>query len=300
MTGLLQKILLSASMAAGMGLFASAPAIAGSLTGPSTTGNVLIYCSDGTTTSLCNDLTGALVGSVAAPGGNVELAADSESGSFDFNSYSSLLGTIGGKSIEFRSLVKTDWSLEFTKTWLASVATGNGLNLSTVYPTAGGMTLGALLNQAASMLVAGNELATLSDPNIAFVNQDDTTGTITVGLAGHNDISTRLLAALSSSALPTAQKNVFSGILSSLGTLQASELVKVIYDGQERIFYATSATGSGQTAGDDGVSHNGTYLISFDGEIIEPPAKTPEPSAMLGLAAVGGLVMAKKRHASKG
>ncbi|MCG9885756.1 MAG: NF038130 family PEP-CTERM protein [Cyanobacteria bacterium] len=300
MTGLLQKLLLSASMAAGMGFVASAPAIAGSLTGPSTTGNVLIYCSDGTTTTVCSDLTGALVGSALAPGGNVELAADSESGSFDFNSYSSLTGTIGGKAIEFRSLVKSDWSLEFTKSWLASVATGNGLNLATVYPTAGGMTLGALLNQAANLLVVGNQLAALSDPNLSFVNQDNTTGTITVGLAGHDNIGTRLLSAINSSALPSSQRAVFSSILSGLGPLQASELVKVIYDGQERIFYSTSATGSGQTAGDDGVSHSGTYLISFEGEIVEPPTKVPEPSALLGLAAVGGLVVAQKRRAAKG
>ena len=303
MVGLFPKLVVSASMAAGVGLFAGAPALAASLQGASTTGDILVYCSNGTNTFLCDNsnLGTALQGDLTAPGGNVELFADSETApglaKFLSGTYSTLSGTLNGQAIQFRSLVKSDWTAQFTQAWLTDVATQNGIS---------SILTGGLLSEAVGYFTsntteANAALARLSDPNIAFVNQDLVSGMISVGLAGHMDV-TNIVSGLiaTSKTLTNIQKTQYGNVIKALGTqgvkLQASELVKVLYDGQETVRYGGQGIASGQVEAGDGKSHNGTYLVQFQGKLPEPPAATPEPSLMVGLAAVGSWVALKRRQ----
>jgi len=110
-----------------------------------------------------------------------------------------------------------------------------------------------------TFLLAGG-LQRFSDPNISYVNQDNQTGLIKIGLAGHLNAAPLL-------GLP--------------GTIQASELVKVNYNGQaSQYLYSYKATNSGLTSKDGTNSHTGNYEVSLQGEL--PPKPVPEPAMAIG------------------
>ena len=71
------------------------------------------------------------------------------------------------------------------------------------------------------------------------------------------------------------------------GSLKMSEVVMV----NDQIFYAFGdAIDSGVNNGDEQSSHSGIHAFTY---------KIPEPSAVLGLMAIGGMVAATKRRAQK-
>jgi hypothetical protein len=164
-----------------------------------------------------------------------------------------------------------------------------------------------------SFLLAGG-FQRFSDANISYVNQNDTTGIINIGLAGHFDAATLL-------GLSPNPNN----------PLQASELVKVTYDGATPTFlYSYKATSSGLDSNNVNSSHNGIYEVTIPGvapailtqssavislaplnqsptlvfqssppAILPPtPATTPEPSVFLSVLGVAGIVAAQ-RHLKK-
>ncbi len=123
-----------------------------------------------------------------------------------------------------------------------------------------------------------------SDPNISYVNQDDTTGEIKIGLAGHYNL-----------------KDYYAPLLGSFGNFlkngfQASEVVKVTYNDKTDFLYSFSATASGLTNssgfGADGKSHSGNYEVSIQGV---PPTAVPEPSIILGLLGVAGVFATQRK-----
>ncbi|MEH2309579.1 MAG: NF038130 family PEP-CTERM protein [Nostoc sp.] len=288
-----QKLVIGASMAIGVSAIATVPAQAGTLTGATIAGTAasdyLVYDVSGNSTVLVSNtpinVQKVLDGNAANPTGNVELRASSEAAGFDFNKNTTLTGQIGGQSITLSSLTATDW-----------FSTGSGLSTSygannfantwfnQFYDAAG---LGASFiprSQAFTAFLGINGFQRSSDPNISYVNQNDTTGDIKIGLAGHYNL-----------------KDYYAPLLGSLGNLlkngfQASEVVKVTYNGKTNLLYSFSATESGLSnnsgPGADGKSHSGNYEVTIQGV---PPAAVPEPSVMLGLLGVAGVFATQRK-----
>lgn len=303
MQGTMKKFLLGASVVAGISGIAGAPAFAGSLTGASVSGvagtDYYVYKQVGNQTVRDDSaaLSTVLQGSCAvvagacnpagSPGGNVELAANSEKAGFDFTKNTTLSGTIGGKSITLSSLTDSDWNTMIGGQTLLDKYLTDALNANGF---ASIVSNSLLYNQAKINFTSNGGKQRFSDPNISYVNQDDSTGKISIGLAGHLDATDLLLAGMT-----PAQKTLFLSqrAANKVGTaVQASEIVKVTYNGQaSQYLYSFTAANSGLTAADDGRSHNGEYEVTLQGD----PVPVPEPSALLGLMTVGGLFVAKRK-----
>jgi hypothetical protein len=296
------KFLISTSLVASMSAITAASSFAASLTNPTVSGTAgtdyYLYKQVGNQTVHDDSasLSTVLQGSAASPGGNVELFANSETSlyttpgssvgltNFKTAPITSLTGSLFGMNLILSSLNGADWFTTKTGTydtgygadnlanrWFKDVFAANGFSSvinvfgSTIYNTG----LNAGLFQR------------FSDPNVSYVNQDTATSDIKIGLAGHFDAKTLLLKALPSS------------VVGKFGTtpLQASEVIKLTYGGVTQYKYSFSATGSGLTASDDGISHNGNYELT-----VQP---VPEPTTMLGLALGASGLLAAKRKRSK-
>ncbi len=286
------RILIGASIAVSLGAIASAPAQAGSLTnatiGGTAASDYFVYDVKGNNTvrvdSTQANVNNVLNGNATNPTGNVELRASSEKAGFDFTKNTSLSGTIGGRNITLSSLTASDWTASFTKTWLTSALVSN--NLAIAVPQ---------VDFLSNIFTNYSGQQRFSDPNISYVNQNDTTGEISIGLAGHFNANTLLTASINSYIgdrnVSTSNKLVAGGLLSLLANtqIQASEIVKVSYDnGPAQLLYNFKATQTGLVAADDGQSHNGNYEVKLQGQVPTSQA-VPEPSVMLGLLGVAGM-----------
>jgi hypothetical protein len=301
MKNLFQALLTSTMVAVGAGVMASAPASAASLTniGTGATADILTYCSDGATTYECDaDLATVLTGDASNPGGNIELASDSEQAGFDFSTSASMRGTLNGKAIGVSSLTASDWATDMGGVTLAQkwFSEAMGVVASQVDAT----TQRYLASQQSTLFgifSATGGFQRFSDPNISYINQDDSTGEVKIGLAGHYNATPLVLGAALQYLGATPQGAALGAALSGV-TLQASELVKVVYDGGPAQFlYSFAATESGQYESGDGISHTGNYEVAFQGQL--PPGESvPEPAALLGLVSVGGL-MVRRRQAKR-
>lgn len=275
-----------------------------------------------------------LTGDSSNPTGNIELFANSEQSPISpssnvppslstllpafktfynflgYNQFTSLSGQIGGKDITISSLTAVDWfgaaavtkaqqdiTNALAKTTLS--ARLNALNAAinplydpsnlatrwfnealSKYPT-----YGITSNQANfSLFLLSGGLQRFSDPNISYVNQDPN-GLLRIGLAGHYDAA-----------------SLFGLTPNPASPLQASELLKVSYNNQaDQYLYGFSATKSGlhnqESAGNSGSSyngkdHSGNYELTLLGE---PLTSIPEPSVVVGLMALGGLFVSKRK-----
>ena len=283
------------------------PAFAGTLSGATIGGtnptDYLIYDANSTNTfevaKTPANLAKVLGGDSSHPTGNVELAASSEKSGFDFTKTTSLTGTIGGKAITLSSLTKDDWNSAYKGTtfgqyWFGQALTQNGLG------SLAGTSAGA---QVFNIFKTYGGFERFSDPNISYVNQNDTTGEIQVGLAGHLNANTLItksldayLAGLGNSASTQQSKATIAGLKTQLGAtpIQASEVFKYSYNGVVDYGFGFSATQSNLVEKSDGISHSGNYEIKIKG--VAPIKKhVPEPSALLGLVGLGSL-LALKRH----
>lgn len=284
MAGTVKKFMLSTSLAAGMITISGTSVFAASLTNATVAGSdYSLYDSNGTSTFIqpSAKLSTILGGNSSSPGGNVELFSSSErlsNGEFaQYAGVSSLTGTIGGKDIILSSLTAADWDskvggVTLAKRWFNEALSANGLG-SLVGTREGG----TLYN---SFIVNGGRQR-FSDPNISYLNQDDITGKIKIGLAGHYDAKSLLLG-----VIPASLESLLSNT-----TVQASEIVKVTYNGETHYLYNFRATNSGLFALDDGFSHNGNYELLLAGV---SPARVPEPCAILSLIGLGGLLATKR------
>jgi hypothetical protein len=290
----IKRLIVGASVFASVSAIASAPAFAGSIKNTAITGTApyFVYDANSTNTflvpSTAANVSKVLDGNSSAPTGNVELFSNSETLSkaafAGYTGSTSLEGSIGGKAITLSSLTFADWN--------TTVSNGKTLgqkwfgDLLVAYNLA---SLVGTVNESIlfNLFVANKGLQRFSDPNISYVNQDDQTGLIRIGLAGH-------LNAASLLGLSTLQ-------LSSLGLqgpLQASELVKVSYNGQTpQYLYSFSGTNSGLVSDDGTKSHNGNYEVTLQGD--KPSQSVPEPSSLIGLVSLGGLIAAKRKLAKQ-
>lgn len=291
-----QKLLIGASMAIGVSYLATVPAQAGTLTsatiGGTAASDYLVYDSNATNTftvaNTSENVQKVLSGNAASPTGNVELAASSEQAGFDFTKNTSLTGTIGGKTLTLSSLTSDDWFgvgqttttyglNNLANTWFNQVLSSNSITSPLL--AALGYTQQTLFN---SFLTNGG-FQRFSDPNISYVNQDDTSGLISIGLAGHLNATPLITPLL---GLPSYISNLLPP------SLQASEIVKYTYDGKTDYLYSFKATKSGLVEISDKISHSGNYEVTIKGV---PPAAVPEPSVILGLLGVAGVFATQRK-----
>lgn len=301
MKSTVKKLFIATSIAAGMGGIFTAPAFAGNLTNATISGSAAndyyVYDSDATNTFITNkteeNVQKVLGGNITNPKGNVELAASSEDkNSFDFTKNTTLTGQIGGQNITLSSLTSNDWAttdasgMTFAQRWFNDALTANGFGSL----LGGGFGEKLVYNKAFSKFTSGGGLQRFSDPNISYVNQDDSTGLISIGLAGHFDATNLLMKSLNS--FEQGIVNKFRDP-NKIGTpMQASEIVKVNYNGVTDYLYSFTATKSGFIEASDGKSHNGNYEVTLAGV---PPTAVPEPSLMLGLLTVTGMFVSQRR-----
>ncbi|HBL09933.1 MAG TPA: PEP-CTERM sorting domain-containing protein [Cyanobacteria bacterium UBA11162] len=338
MQELIKQVLLGASVVASVSAIATNAAFAVSLTGATLGGNAphLRYNSNSqyTYTDSSASLSTILTGNSSSPTGNIELFSNSEQSPISpssnlppspsnllpafttfynflgYNEFTSLSGQIGDKDITLSSLTAVDW-------FGAAAVTKARQDIANALSPTNGLTLSArinALNLAINPLYNSPNLATnwfqealgtyglssnqsdfnmfllaggfqrFSDPNISYVNQDGN-GLLRIGLAGHYDAAALL-------KLPSNPNH----------PIQASELVKVIYNDQPaQYLYGFTATQSGlhnnEAFGNSGSSYNGSdhsgnYELTLQGEA---PASIPEPSIVLGLMTLGGIFVAKQK-----
>ena len=314
MARLIEKLVISASVAAGMTALTGLPALAQIENPTLQGGESIIYEAvdkdgdgkvDTTEENPSADIVEVLKKIDGTPGGNIELFSDSEQSqyntvktqtgncsnfgklmglcqtNYDVTNFAnadvtSISGTVGGKTLTLSSLTAYDWF-------------GNDLNTSYGADNLATEWFDAFLNAAGqenagfvTRKFAFNSFLEISgfqrtsDANISYV---DVVGSdINIGLAGHYDLKEYY------------STSGFSDIVKLLPDgFQASEVVKYEYDGIIDYAYGFEATESGLIS-DDGSSHNGNYEVSVS---------TPEPSSVLGLMAVGGLLLASKKKSEK-
>jgi len=294
MKKLLKFLTAGALSLASFGTLAAVPSFASSISGVSIGGSAandyFVYDANSVNTfvvpSTLVNAQKVLDGNAISPTGNVELAASSEKAGFDFTKNTSLSGTIGGKSITLSSLTSSDWAAVGT-IWFKAALTANGYGAV--------VSNSFLYNTVWSKFTTGSGQQRFSDPNISYVNQDDTNGVISIGLAGHYDATSLLFGSLNES-----ERNLINALRDSskVGTaIQASELVKYTYEGQSSYLYSFYATSSGLVAKDDKVSHTGNYEVTFQGA-----KPVPVPAAFVGIAMTGAMgagMLKRRKVASK-
>ncbi len=81
------------------------------------------------------------------------------------------------------------------------------------------------------------------------------------------------------------------------GEIGASEIAKVVTDGQTYYAYSFNPTASGITASDDGVSYSAYYTWNTPGYTAPTPpsSSVPEPSVILGLLGVAGIFTTRRQ-----
>lgn len=312
MSSIMKKFLISASVVASVNVLASTAASAFSVSGT----DYLLYDANGTSTFLNPNanLDNILAGNSSSPGGNIELYASSEKvglpSFLQSNAVTSVQGTVAGKTLTLSSLTATDWfgpSLNiaygadtFATKWFNAFYDAAGLaanesgikaalGIPNVIPVTSQQIRTAVYQAFLGDQVKGFQRS--SDPNISYVT---TSGSdLLIGLAGHYDAKAYYAPTLG--PLAALIKDGF----------QVSEVVKAQYgDAPAQFLYNFSATKSGLTnsagAGADFLSHSGNYEVKLAGVVPPPAASVPEPSVVLSLIGLGGLLAAKRKQQQAG
>ena len=231
------------------------------------------------------------------PGGNLELFASSEQ--LDLNEFlghqdvTSLEATFDDdRSITLSSLTAVDWfgedlNIGYGANTLANRWFSDALDAYNINDSLLGL-LGYSQESLYDTFLNGGGFQRFSDANISYVNNDN--DTVDIGLAGHYDATHLLLGVLTSEQQRQLNLAQFMGILPP--ELQASEVVKVTHNGRTSYAYTFSAARSTLSSNDGTHSHTGVYNPQFT---LDDPVDVPEPSILLGLIGVGGLVAAKRQ-----
>ncbi len=277
MAGLVKKFLASASAVAGMSAVFVAPAMAATFSPIGTDLILREQVGTGFQETDLSQLNSVLQGDSSNPGGNVEFGSSDTGGN-------PLAGVeadnIQGVTASFTNVTEDIYNDDiwqqtvgfewFSDAWAQTSLAGNTAFRSVAY--------GIFKDNGGFDLI--------SDPNISYINEvgDD----IVVGLAGHLNLADRFKD---------------NALLSSfLKGVQMSEIFAYEIDGVTGFGWSDSATATGLADSDAAGSFSGNYevtLYSGNGYLPEPPAATPEPSTLLGLMAIGGLVAATKRKSAK-
>lgn len=225
------------------------------------------------------------------PTSNVELWYTNENPT----AYTSFSTVVGGKNVTVSNITKADWAGGLADMWLTDLLAANSeVNTAWNAQTA--------QNRAAAVLsLRTNGLPSSNDPNIGGFRFDGSTGNLSLDIVGHFDLRSRLTSTNTAQRYSTGNLVWDTILRSTVGgftnPLQMSEIARVVVDNEVHYAYSFLATNTGITASDDRESYNGLYTWTkkIADPVTPPPADVPEPSALLGLAAVGGLFAAKRK-----
>lgn len=274
----MKKIAMGASVVAGVSVL-GAPAFAGTLTGVSTTGDVRVFEEiGGGQVQLSGSNGSAAIIDALGNTGNVELDDNIDYG-WGNETASTLTADFTDGSIMFGSVGQADWLGGLGTQWTNGIYSAYTPQLSGLGIGSGAQLFGAIQTTLSSY----NVFQRLSDPNIQSVSSNN--GEYSFELAGHDTFA---------SGLQIGNTNPLYGVFSSM---MASEVVKYSLDGGTSWDYAYSfgenSYASGVVDKGDGFSFTRNYQFTVG---TPNPVDVPEPSALLGLAAIGGLVVAAKRR----
>lgn len=278
----MKKIAMGASVVAGVSVL-GAPAFAGTLTGVSTTGDVRVFeqINAGQVQLSGSNGSAAIIDALGSAG-SVELDDNIDYGWGNENP-STLTANFTDGSIKFGSVGQADWfGNGLATTWYNGLYSNYTAQLNTLALGAGGLDA-SNANVMVGALETMGVFQRLSDPNIQSVSSNN--GEYSFELAGHDTFA---------SGLQIGNTNPLYGVFSSM---MASEVVKYSLDGGTSWDYAYSfgenSYASGVVDAGDGFSFTRNYQFTVG---TPNPVDVPEPSALLGLAAIGGLVTAAKRR----
>jgi hypothetical protein len=288
---------MGASVVAGVSIL-GAPAFAGTLTGVSTTGDVRVFEQiNATQLQLAGSNSNTTALAALLSQGNVELDDNIDSGWANATPSTLTANFNDGRSIMFGSVGKGDWDGGLAAAWTNKAYTTYANIFNQFNLTSGSAVLGAINTTFASK----NIFQRLSDPNIAYVTGDS--GEFTFGLAGHNTLASGLKmtapvrSSYSSGFTDTLAYNAALAQYNAFNSMVASEVVKYSLDGGVNWNFAYSfgenSYASGVVDKGDGFSHTRNFEFTVGTREV---ADVPEPSTLLGLAAIGGLVVAAKRR----
>jgi hypothetical protein len=242
---------------------------------------------------------------------------------------------LGNKQIKVESVTKADWADGvLAMAWLNGLRTNYGGLMQSIATTPSSNLL-MDFDQNFSLMathLSSNGFNELGDANIGGISFDDQTNQLKVDLVGHldaagryvdtramveqtttkNGIKTTKMVANSNylKKSPDFARNTTGNVLldNALFSLslnafksgtpfQMSEVAKVTYGGKVDYAFGFNAIDSGAIAGDrnkttDKTSHTGLYTWTKT----VPVKKVPEPTTLLGLMAVSGLVAQQKRR----
>lgn len=275
----IKNLLVGTSVAVGMSAVA-APAFAASLT------NVTMFGSDYGTYGATDAVTALTDGDNYS---HVELNFSSENLS---NSTTGFTGNLGVDSIKVEGITQDDWNNEVAAMWMADFTQAYPALASAEYSF-----MGQTVNLGT--VVGGSIAQRAGDPNVSSITKDDATGEISFDTIGHYNVwdapwVDSYLAQYN--ALPGFSDFV-AAVQAQTPVLQISEIAKVTINGEVSYAYGFSAVETGVVAADasdgDTSSHTGRYTVALNGT--PEGAQVPEPSLLLGLTAIGGLVASSRK-----
>jgi hypothetical protein len=240
---------------------------------------------------------------------------------------------LGTNTIKVESVTKPDWADGVLATaWLNGFRNAYGTLMQGIGTPE--LNLLAQFNANFSNLVtylSSNGFGPAGDPNVGDVAYDTETGQLKIDLVGHLDATGRYVDTrptivrggttivnpdLGTGRSPDYARNstgnpLFDGILFAIAkeayrtktSLAISEIAKVTFNDKTDYAFAFKATDSGAIAGDrnkqsDFTSYTGiyTWTTKSDKPPIQPPGKSvPEPSTLLGLIAISGLLVTQRK-----
>ena len=251
---------------------------------------------------------------------NVELFNNGE----NVSDHVGFTANFGKNTIKVESVTKADWTDgTLAKQWLTGFSNAyGGLMEKTTTP---GSNLLKDFNSNFNFIadnLSKSGLKRGDDPNIGDISYDKQSSNLKIDLVGHLDLAGKYVdnrQTIMQNGKPVKNPNylkqspeydtyktgnpMFDAMLFRLSQtavatntmLQMSEIAKVTFNGEVNYAFTFAANESGAIAGDrnkltDTTSHTGIY--SWNKTVRK---KVPEPSALFGLVAVGGLVVASRR-----
>ncbi|NER03349.1 MAG: PEP-CTERM sorting domain-containing protein [Okeania sp. SIO3C4] len=286
MAGLVKKFLASASVVAGMSAVFGAPAMAATFSPVGT--DLILREQVGTGFQVTNDLTqlnSILQGDSSNPGGNVELGSSEGGNELAGVQADNIQGGIATftnvtediyNDVTWQQTIGKAW---FSDAWEQAVEKNSGAN-----PLISAANEALVYGMFSGPLFQGKSgFDLISDPNISYINEVG--NDVVVGLAGHFNLADRFRF---NRFLATALKGV-----------QMSEIFAYDINGVTGYGWSNVATETGLADDDEAGSFSGNYEVVIEGGGGILSEDVPEPSTILGLMAIGGLVAATKRNSVK-
>ena len=287
MAGLVKKFLASASVVASMSAVFGAPAMAATFTHKGT--DIILREQVGTSFQITNDITqldSILQGDSSNPGGNVELGAKNVGQTQGANPLARIQAqNVQGETATFTNVTEniyssSDWINGVGRAWFSDVWE-QAVERNSSVPLVSSANEGLFY----SFFIDEGGLEMITDPNISYINEvgDD----IVVGLASPLNLADRF-------------SDIF--LVAAFEGVQMSEIFAYDINGVTGYAWGSVATETGLNYFD------GNYEVVLEGlangyvsqEVVESsPEDIPEPSTVLGLIAIGGLVAATKRKVQK-